>query len=535
MAEIVIVGSGPSGAHFASTALQNGHRVVMLDVGNERPPVPNPGATFTDLKDELDDPVAYFLGEDVHHTLFPRPDALFYGFPASKAYVFAQPEPFRARASDMEPLFSFARGGLAEAWTGGVPVLNDHELAEFPFGYDALRPYYQEVVRRIGVNGTRDDLERFIGYDADYLPPLALDDHSADLLAEYRRQKRRLNRRLGFYMGLSRIATLTRDMSERKACSRLGRCFWGCPTESIYRTESTLRECERYPQFEYVGGHYVTHFEFGPDRRIRCLRGIRLADEKAFSREADLFVLAAGTMGSSKIFLDSWYRATGELRKLPGLMDTQTVVIPYFNPRRLGRPVDLASYQFHQLAIGIETERPEEYIHGQITTLKSAPIHPIVQNLPTDLRRATTVFRAMRSGLGVVNVWSADRRRDANYVTIRPLADSNHTELVVRYQTGIDEDAARTTRRIVQRALRMLGCIVPPAMTQILAKGHGIMYGGTLPMLRKPMGFCTTSDGRCNGFENLYAIDGVVYPFLPAKNMTLTLMANAVRVAEQIH
>jgi choline dehydrogenase-like flavoprotein len=40
--------------------------------------------------------------------------------------------------------------------------------------------------------------------------------------------------------------------------------------------------------------------------------------------------------------------------------------------------------------------------------------------------------------------------------------------------------------------------------------------------------FCQSYD-----FENLYVVDGSVIPFLPAKNITLTLMANAVRVAEE--
>ena len=37
---------------------------------------------------------------------------------------------------------------------------------------------------------------------------------------------------------------------------------------------------------------------------------------------------------------------------------------------------------------------------------------------------------------------------------------------------------------------------------------------------------------RSNDFDNLYFVDGTTFPFLPAKNLTLTLMANAVRVAE---
>jgi choline dehydrogenase-like flavoprotein len=38
--------------------------------------------------------------------------------------------------------------------------------------------------------------------------------------------------------------------------------------------------------------------------------------------------------------------------------------------------------------------------------------------------------------------------------------------------------------------------------------------------------FCRSRD-----VENLYFVDGTTFPALPAKNLTLTLMANATRVA----
>jgi choline dehydrogenase-like flavoprotein len=34
--------------------------------------------------------------------------------------------------------------------------------------------------------------------------------------------------------------------------------------------------------------------------------------------------------------------------------------------------------------------------------------------------------------------------------------------------------------------------------------------------------------------ENLFIVDGTTFPFLPAKNLTFTLMANAARVADCI-
>ena len=54
----------------------------------------------------------------------------------------------------------------------------------------------------------------------------------------------------------------------------------------------------------------------------------------------DKLVLAAGTLSSSKIFLQSIFEGTREIVKLPGLMDNRQVLIPFVNLKMIGRPFD---------------------------------------------------------------------------------------------------------------------------------------------------------------------------------------------------
>jgi pyruvate/2-oxoglutarate dehydrogenase complex dihydrolipoamide dehydrogenase (E3) component len=82
---IVVVGSGASGVHFAETALALGRRVVMLDVGHQSPAPVRPEASLNQLKSELEDPVAYFLGEQYESMILPGDDSEYYGFPPSKS------------------------------------------------------------------------------------------------------------------------------------------------------------------------------------------------------------------------------------------------------------------------------------------------------------------------------------------------------------------------------------------------------------------------------------------------------------------
>jgi len=534
LSRVVVVGSGATGVHFALTALERGHDVTLLDVGNERPSPVLPHASFDQLKTELPDPVGYFLGERGEGVVYPSTSASYYGHPPSKQYVFDIPRGVDTSTTAMSPRFSFARGGLAEAWTGGVYAFNRDDLAPYPIPYDQMHRNYEIVSRRIGIGAVRDDLERFIPFNDSYRTPLPFDRHSQWLWDRYHARRDRLQASHGFFLGRSRVASLSSDMGERKGCGQLGRCLWGCPNESIYSPLHTLRDCLTHPRFTYVPGVLVRHFEYGENGAVTRLIARRMDTREPVTFDGELFALAAGALTSSRIVLESTYRHTGRVAVLPGLMDNLQIHVPFLTPALIGTKVQTASYQFHHLAFGVTRPDPLDYVHGQITTLKSASVHPIVQSLPLDLRGSIGAFRALRAGLGVANVNLADTRREASLLTLRVTPGAEHdVELVVRYS----EDAAEPARmdsavRSVKKALTSMGCFVPPGMTRVLPRGTSVHYAGTMPMSQTAGEFTCAPDGRSHAHDNLYIVDGASLPFLPAKNHTFTLMANATRVAD---
>ena len=535
MSRVVVVGSGATGVHFALTALERGHDVTMLDAGRERPPQVAPAATFDALKTELADPVTYFLGERGEGVVYPAAAASYYAHPPSKHYVFDVPAGFGTNASAMSPRFSFARGGFAEAWTAGVYAFNRQDLGAFPVDYDVMRRCYREVARRIGVGGVRDDLERFIPFDDGYFDPLPLDPHSQLLWDRYHIRRDRLQRDHRFHLGRSRVATLRHARGDRHGCGQLGRCLWGCPNESIYSPLHTLRECLANTRFRYEPGLLVRHFDYDANGRVTRMVSRRLDDDTMVVTEGDVFALAAGALTSSKLVLDSRYRHTGTIDEMSGLMDNLQIHVPFLTPEMIGTKAQTASYQFHHLAFGVEQADPLDYVHGQITTLKSASVHPIVQALPLDLHASIRVFRAMRAGLGVANVNLPDRRRSESTLTVKPSGATGDTALVIRYAQDPAEPARMTAAvRAVKRALGALGCFVPPGMTRVLPRGTSVHYAGTMPMSVTPGANTCSPECTSHAFENLKIVDGASFPFLPAKNHTFTLMANAIRVAETL-
>jgi hypothetical protein len=369
-----------------------------------------PEATVNTLKAELPDPVDYFLGSRFEALSLPGEEGEHYAFPPSKAHVFREPGEHSAEATGFSPLFSFARGGLAEAWTGGLYPFSDADLEAFPFDYAHLAPYYSEVARRIGVSGTEDDLAPFVPVHEHLQLPLKLNRHSRLILDSYAAHRSYLNDKLGCYIGQSRVATLTREQGARRACDYLGRCLWGCPVGAFYTPSMTLEDCVRFPQFTYESASWVEKFSVD-DRRVSAVM-VRSTDTGGIRElPVDTLVLAAGTLSTSRIYLASVEGNQNEPIRLRGLMDNRQVLLPFVNMALVGKRYEPLSYQYHQLAIGLLDKTTEDYVHGLVTTLTTALAHPIIASIPLDLRTAIQAFADTRAALGIVNVNMHDFRR----------------------------------------------------------------------------------------------------------------------------
>lgn len=525
---VTVIGSGASGVHFALSVLKRGGRVRMLDVGLQGVPQPLPSASLNDLKAQLAAPAEYFLGTEFQGAFLPGATDEYYGIPPGKDYIFDSPDGFDFASDGFAPLFSFARGGLGEAWTAGCYPFTGEEITAFPFPYDDLAAQYDEVAARIGVTGVEDDLTPYLPAHAHLLPPLRLDAHSARLLADYERIRERLNA-FGVFVGRTRVATLSQPFRDRPACSYSGRCLWGCPTGALYTPSRTLRECQTYEGFEYIPGVEVEHLRLGHGGRVTAVEARQLDSGQTVTFAAEQVALAAGALVSTRIFLATLRQAGSGAVRLPGLMDNRQLLVPFLNLKMLGQPFDPNSYQYHLLGMGVTGDGPGDYVHGQITTLKTALVHPVLQRLPFDLATATALFRNLHGALGLVNVNFADTRRDDSYVE---LTDDPRPRLSIRYVPDRGEPpriAAALAR--VKKALWKLGCVVPPGMVHLRPMGASVHYAGTLPMTVAPGPYSTTPQGESRDVPGLFMVDGATFPSLPAKNLTFSLMANAARIA----
>ena len=86
----------------------------------------------------------------------------------------------------------------------------------------------------------------------------------------------------------------------------------------------------------------------------------------------------------------------------------------------------------------------------------------------------------------------------------------------------------------MRRAFSRLGAVLLPMSFTVGRPGGDIHYAGTLPMRLNPVIGETNPMGEVFGMNGVHVVDGASLSILTEKSHTLTIMANADRIARKI-
>ncbi|WP_178371905.1 GMC oxidoreductase [Desulfacinum infernum] len=511
------------------TLLERGCNVELWDVGREEPPFPQDGVTFHELKDIVEDPVSYFLGECLEGIIEPNaPELLRY--PPSRDFLVSRSDPLWCFLdTNFVPYVSYAKGGLANGWGANVMAFDDDDLSCWPISFADLEPAYRKASKRIPVSGpNEDDLSPYCRGVSPSQPPVKLSTADQKLMVAYARIRKQFLRR-GIRLGRARLAVVT-DQRFENACDYCDRCLWGCPKKAIYNPAvTTLADCRKHSGFRYLPNRFVLSLETD-DNRATSIRYMDTRTGQILRETCHIVFLAAGALGTGSIFLRTLNRTRPDLGpETVGLLDTAVVKLPYVLIRNIGAAADARSFQFNRLIMGLENrvEGWPTYMHGEVLHLTSLLYHPLIERMPFGSRTSKNIFFSIKAALGVVTLFFPDRIERGNRLVLAETSEPMGKVLPAYEDISAKEHLVNRVVSRVHSALRRLGCI--PRGVFRSRPGAGIHYAGTVPMGEGPK--CCDSQGRSNLFSNVYIADGAAFPSLPSKSMTLSLAAHATRVA----
>ena len=526
--DAIVVGSGASAVHATWPLVMAGLRVLMIDVGNDdevyRPLFP--AGAFDAIRRTDSAQHRYFLGDR------------FEGVPFGSVRVGAQLTPPRSHINrDVDRLTpyesdnffgmeSLALGGLAAGWGAGVNRFTPEELADLPISLADLEPHYAAVERRIGTCGEDDDLTSGLGVHDEMMPPLPVDRNSRFLLERYQR-RRSACLDAGLRLGVTRLAACSREYCGRGPHPLDDRDFWSDAARAVYRPRWTLDELRTRANFTYAPGLVVQSFRDGADDvTVECLR-VGGGDVQ-FSARA--LVLAAGVFGTARIVL----RSLGlHGHEVPYVSNPYTYA-PCLLPGVVGRDEVAARHSLSQLTATFSpagTGWPP--MHVSIYSYRSLLTFKLIKESPLSARAGMRLMPAIIPLLAILGLHHADEPALGKSAVLLPASDGRPERLRIAHPPGDGfTERMEQHERLLLREMRRLGC--HPFKRVRPGPGSSIHYAGTFPMSAEPRELTTARDGLLAGTRRVHLADGSLLRRLPAKGLTLTLMANADRVGTAV-
>ena len=511
--DVIVIGSGPGGASLAHRLASTGKRILILERGDYLPrsdqnwssktvfvdAAYQPAETWTNAKGEHFSPALhYFVGGN------------------SKFYGAAL---FRLRERDFEAVEH--AGGISPAW---------------PVGYQAFEPYYGEAEALYHVHGQRgeDPLEPWSSTPYPY-PPVTHDPTIASLDQDLRG--------LGlhpFHMPLGVLLEENADGSAARSSTCI-KCslFDGfpCPLDGKADAQVICIDpmLKQHDNVTLLTGAYVSRLATDASgRTVNAVHVTRDGKEEVYS--ADVVVVACGALSSALLLL----RSANDAHPA-GLAN---------GSGQVGR-----NYMRHHMSVlAAIMKEPNEAVFQKTLAFSDFYFGADDCDYPLGLIQMCATSHADQIRAEALPEWlewlpempfEQMARHSMDFWL--QAEDLPHPDNRVYYKDGmVHLDLVETNPQALKHLTRKLKQVLNEAgrahvmVERSLYFGKDIPLGGTAHQAgtarfgTDPATSVLDLDCRAHEVDNLYLADASFFPSIGAVNPTLTIIANALRVADKI-
>lgn len=514
---VAIVGSGPAG--IAAAKALNGRDVVptILDAGETLDA--DRASAVARMRAS---PVAAWSSADTARVT-ENATAEGGGIPLKLAYgsdyVYGRGRdhsPYDAAGVGLWP--TFARGGYSTVWGAAVQPAHDDDLGAWPFRRAALDEGYAAILKDLPYATEPGPLDRDFSLPG-VARPIPCGRQGRSLIERLDARGEALARS-GVRHGRSRLMARAADDDKGLGCVSCGLCLTGCPKGAIWSAEDELVRMIAAGTVRYEAPVVVRRISESAD-------GVTVETDRG-PRGFDFVFLGAGALGTTRILLESLGLFDTEVR----LKNSQKMLVPVLSRWRargaMAEAVPTLAAAF------LEAKVPglgANWMHVQVSgvnnlVLRRLGIDPAAPGLRGLLLRPA-VERLMICWAGLHSDHSAEIA-----LTLRREASGGSTLTARPRPHPAERDNFRLAGRALFGALRLAGAYALLPSRQIAEPGNGGHFGGGFPMRAAPRGRLESDSlGRPSGFARVFAVDATVLPTIPATPPTLTVMANAWRIA----
>ncbi len=523
---IIVIGSGPSAIAATHALTQQGHHVTILDVG-------------TSLDSHRQEVVARmsrqepaeWTKEDLE-TISSR--KLTTNEAVHSKLSYGSSYSFDSRSSAIDVRWknntgfnhSLALGGLSNIWGASLLPYRQEDIDGWPITVADLQPHYRAVMDFLPGTGIIDGLEEILPlYTTTHRHQLQPSRQGQALLNDLDSRTEDLHRS-GIFFGRSRLAIRASGDETHRECARCALCLSGCPYGLIYSSGQTVSDLIQSGRVTYFQDHLVEKFEQTGTEVL--VTGKSLVTNESFSKRAVRVFVAAGVLPTAKIVLNSIAAFDTSIT----LVDSQSFIYPLL---RFDNTHGVETEKMHtssQVFLEIDDHHVSDHlVHLQIYGYSSFLHHELKLTLLGWPLRFSQFRRQFLGRLLVAQGFIHSKESGSVELTLKQSDDKSvYLDARVIKSGRALATTLKVGWKLMRQALNLRAIPLLPGL-KFPNPGSGYHSGGTFPMREKPQSLETDILGRLPSMDRVHLVDASVLPSIPATSITLSIMANAHRIA----
>ena len=370
--------------------------------------------------------------------------------------------------------------------------------------------------------GEEDDLAELFPLmaPARRLPPSA--DRTERILGRYQ-ARRALVRSHGITLGRARLAFRSDE------CTRCGLCMTGCPHELIYSSSQTFDRLRTEKRINYRPDMLAVHLDEIDGEPHVMVRSTRTGQLERMT--ADRVFVACGGIGTTRLVLGS----LGVFDRAVYLQESVQFVMPTVSLRPVRTPA-LPGTSPSTSSICSTTSPARGSISVRSTSTSTtrpfSHLSPERSGARLPNRALAALLRRISVGLGYVPGWGSPRVK----IVARRASGGNDQLPVLEIDGEPGEGWPPMLKGLVRSMLKVAPAldvwpVVP--MISVSAPAKSYHFGASFPHDRARTATTTDRTGRLAAWDHIHLVDASVFPDVPATTFTLTIMANAHRIASE--
>ena len=520
----IVIGSGITGTIASLELLNDGNKVIMLDIGTKD----------QSLNENFQSDYKYKINKikKIYKKINQNKDRKNGKYYNGSNYIFNSEtlKNFKLIDNVFLPITD-AKGGLANIWGANFCQPREEDLKDWPVKFKDLQIYFNQIYKYIPTNIELSNFKSFKqfsslknSYNSSYE-----DDATNILFNIFNKEKNLLNKENFFFnrsfLVVGNINSKNNGHEDIQNCQKCGFCMHKCPHDLIFNPQIYFSKLKKNKNFTYINNATVVSLKEVED----IVQTFYLKSGKEEKLDSDKIFMCSGPL-QNLIILNNSGLINNE--KSFELKDTQQFIFLSRLKKKVNN-IELSYSTLSKINIHISNKFGiNKTLNFQIYPYSEIFLQSFINifgNIIIFLQ--SLLFSKLNSVLGIQGFLHSDF---SNKIILKYDKKIKKFLVFEKKNFNLNNKIKEITKYFCNYFKQNNQVRFYSFPTKILKTGQSYHVGSIFPIKQEPEENECDLQGKLKNTKNIHILDSSILPDLPATSFTFLVLANAIRILRSL-